>query len=160
MKYLTILLLLCCFSNAQEFKKVTAYRVINAHDDGACSIKTLVETESRASFLTYVTAESHDTELMTNLVELKKKAKRWKKSDCGCNGKPGLQWGSIPNMFVIEEQSGNDTIYTNHDNTQIIFPEKQAGHHDEKGLLQKALTGNIKEFFDLDFEKNTSGIGS
>ena len=90
---------------------------------------------------------------MTNLIELKKKAKRWKKSDCGCNGKPGLQWGSIPNMFVIEMQTGNDTVYTNHDNTQIIFPEKQAGHHDKKDLLQKALTGNIKEFFDLDFEK-------
>ena len=50
-------------------------------------------------------------------------------------------------------QTGNDTVYTNHDNTQIIFPEKQAGHHDKKDLLQKALTGNIKEFFDLDFEK-------
>jgi|GEM_PF-2987036 len=153
MKMLILSLLFITTGYGQDKPKLTAYRVINPHDDGACSIKTLVAAESRTSFLTYVTAESGDTEMINNLVELKKKAKRWKNSECGCNGKPGLQWGSIPNMFVIEKQSGNDTIYTNHDNTQIIFPEEESGYHDEKGLLQKALTGKIKEFFNLDFDK-------
>lgn len=156
MKTLLLFLLLTTFCFAQN-AKVTAYRLVETVDDGPCSIVSYINW-AEGGLLSYATAESYDQELIKNLITIKKQAKKWKKSDCGCNGRYGLQWGSIPNMYVIESKNGNDTLFTNRNNTQVIFPKYQAGHEDKEGVLAKALTGNIKEFFEHDFSSQIRSL--
>jgi hypothetical protein len=155
MKHLLLLLFTtaCLAQNA----KVTAYRLVATVDDGPCSIVSYVNS-AEGGLLSYVTAESNDQQLINNLLIIKKQAKKWKKSDCGCNGRYGLQWGSIPNMYVIESKNGNDTLFTNHNNTQVIFPKYEAGHEDKEGILARTLTGNIKEFFEHDFRNQIRSL--
>jgi hypothetical protein len=148
MKILTTLLFLTTLCFAQNKPKLTAYRLVNPHDDGPCSIKYYVDNEE--FFLAYVSAESTDKQLIDKLLTIKKQAKKWKKKSHFCSTR--MRGGDLTTgMFVIESGAGNDTILTTYDYGALVFPGKEIAYIDKEHVLYKALTGNVKEFFEYDF---------
>lgn len=146
MKHLLLLLFTTtCFA---QNVKVTAYRLVNEHDDGPCSIKSYIDDSKY--FLAYVTAESDDIEFAQNLLKLRKASKKWKKQNHYC--RLGSLGGDMThNMFVIAYNGKNDTILATYDNSKIVFPGKAKCYADEKGILKSIFPENIKLFFSYDF---------
>ncbi|MBE98851.1 hypothetical protein [Flavobacterium coralii] len=138
------------FSNAQQ-NHLKAYRLVNPHTDGPCSVKTYVQYEETDFFFTFVTADSDDQELIGRLLEVKKQSKKWNSRPFRCED--SFSSDEIPDMFVISG-AVTDTIFTNVDNREIIFPDESRAYYDEENMLESAFTGIVKEFFDYDFKKS------
>lgn len=155
MKYIILLLAISASCLAQT--KVTAYRLIVESDDGPCSVKNYVETYDSDIFLYYVMAEFDDEILVNKLLSIKQQSKNWKSIGFNCND--GVIGGDIiHNMFVIENKGKNDTIFTTRGNGQIVFPDENKAFIDKSYILNKALTGSIKEFFEYNFGKDLQGM--
>lgn len=135
--------------------------MINWGSDGPCSLvdhiyldKELLELGHKT--LSYATAESNDQKLIKKLQSIKKIAKQWERESHVCFSELPHGGSRIPHMFVIENGSFRDTVFTGDDNNDIIiFPEEMSAYHDKDSLLGKALNGNIRKLFTHDFEKNT-----
>jgi hypothetical protein len=147
--FIFLLINIACF--AQEKAHIMAYRLIEEDADGPCSVKDYAEYRHTNSFSNFVTAESNDLKLMKRLLEIQKKAPQWKSRRFYCHG--GFNGDRIQNMITVSDGIFKDTIFTDKDFLWIIFPDKDIAYRDEKQLLKKALTGNIKDFFEHDFEK-------
>lgn len=154
MKYLLLLFLtVTCFA---QNTKITVYRLVNEDNDGPCSISSYVKYHNDG-FLNYVTAESNDSIFAKNLLSLKKISKKWKKRNHFCE--PRTIGGNMThNMFTIEYKGKRDTILTTYNNEMIVFPGTGIAYVDEKQVLKKMFTGNIKEFFDHDFKKQIMAL--
>jgi len=60
----------------------------------------------------------------------------------------------IYNMYIIKDGINTiDTIFTTKNNDFIVFPKDNAAYEDKNHLLQNTLTGEVKEFFEYDFDK-------
>jgi hypothetical protein len=158
MKHLLLLLFTtACFA---QNAKVTAYRLIHPWSDGPCSIINYIyldeelQEKGHTMLPSYATAESHDQKLINNLRAIKKQAKQWEKKSHICH-EIVIPGDRIPNMFVIEEGSVRDTLFSYYDNDYIIFPDEYEAYHDKDSLLLNALTGTIRKLFNHDFQKNT-----
>ena len=149
MKTLLLFLLLTTFCFAQH-AKVTAYRLVNEHDDGPCSVKTYVKYPEQY-YETYVTAESTDPVFVENLLKLKKEARKWERTNYNCSRRC-IGCDMVHNMFVIKYNGSSDTILAARNNDILIFSEKEKAYLDKNEVLKKMFPENIKEFFEHDFE--------
>ncbi|MBD3843375.1 MAG: hypothetical protein IE909_16135, partial [Campylobacterales bacterium] len=142
------------FSNAQQ-NHLKAFRLVNPHTDGPCSIKKYVQYEKTDFLFTFVTADSDDQELIGRLLEVKKQSKKWNSRPFQCED--SFSSNEIPDMLVISG-AVTDTIFTNVDNREIIFPDESRAYYDEENMLESAFTGIVKEFFDYDFNKSIRAL--
>jgi len=147
MKYILLFMLVSMFCHAQDYNKVTAYRLIDEMDDGPCSLVTYFKAGD-SSFV--YSARSIDAVMIKKLLSIKKKAKKWKKTGFWCR-KGYIGGDMIYNMFVFEGAKVNDTLFTSDD--IVIFPSKQVAYTDKNKEVYKAFNNHFKAFFDRDFKE-------
>ena len=150
MKYILLFIFVSMFCYAQEHNKVTAYRLIDEMDDGPCSIVTYFKDG-----LTYCiySAESTDAVMIKKLLEIKKTAKKWKKTGFWCTERT-VGGDMIYNMFVFEGAKVKDTLFTSFTvDDIIIIPSKQVAYTDKNKEVYKAFNNHFKAFFDRDFKQ-------
>jgi len=153
MKYLFFLLCLN-ICQAQDYKKVTAYRIVEESEDGPCSIVSYIRSRE---FGSVYTAESEDQEMIKKLLALKKQAKKWKKTGFWCTER--LIGGmTVDNMFVFEGSKANDTLFTTNVDHLVVFLDKQVAYKDRDSAIYKALNKHFKGFFDRNFKEEYYGI--
>lgn len=141
---LTLLSAIACFG--QEKMHLTAYRLIDdvSITDGPCSIATYVKIKNVGFESCYATADSDDQQMINNLLEIKKKARRGKSREFYCEER--MYGGeTIHQMFVISG-SITDTLFVDESSKWIVFPEKHKAYLDKDRKFKNALTGIIKEF--------------
>lgn len=154
MKHLLLLFFtVTCFA---QNTKIIAFRLVNEDDDGPCSIISYVKWHNEG-FQNYVTAESSDSTFAENLLSLKKISKKWKKRNHFCESRT-IGGDMTHNMFTIEYKGKRDTILTTYNNEMIVFPGTGIAYVDENQVLKKMFTGNIKEFFEHDFNKQIRAL--
>lgn len=140
-----------CFS--QEKAHLIAYRIVNDIDHRPCNVKSYLNDKVAIEYtLPYVTAETNDEQLIERLLAIKKQAPSWNARAFYCSEKM-LSGESIPTMFIIRTGTKMDTIFTTHNNIEIVFPDENKAYTDKKNLLKSVLSGTIKEFFEHDFRK-------
>jgi len=155
MKYFCFLLLCFSLCQAQTYNKVTAYKIVSEPDDGPCSIATYVKHASE--FGGVFSAQSTDQTMIQNLLMVKKNAKNHgKKRKFYC--REGMIGGDmIYNMFVFHGKK-NDTLFTTYPENLIVLPHKYIAYTDDDMLVNKALTGDMKTFYERDFGKELGFI--
>jgi len=159
MKFLTILLLLCSFCNAQEFKnytKVTAYRLINEDGHGPCSVVDYINREGQVGYYVQA-AQSYNDTLAYNLLQLKKDAREWQTKDYECLT-DSVVANPVSNMLIVEVNRFRDTIFITKDNCSLFFPAETAEYIDSHEAIPKAFTNDISTFFERDFEEEINNI--
>ena len=83
---------------------------------------------------------------------LKDSRKNGKRNDFHCEARGSMDM--IYNMYIIKDGINTiDTIFTTKNNDFIVFPKDNAAYEDKNHLLQNTLTGEVKEFFEYDFDK-------
>lgn len=155
MKYFYFLLFCFSLCSAQKYDRVTAYKIVNEHDDSPCSVAKFVKYATE--FGEVFTAESTDQTMIKNLLAVKKNAKKYgKKSKFYCHERM-IGGDMIDNMFVFEGAT-NDTLFTTNYNHLIVFPHKDIAYTDNDFHVNKALTGDMKAFYERDFVKELRPI--
>ena len=159
MKYLTIRLLLCSLSNAQEFKnytKVTAYRLINESEDGPCTIIDYMDREGQVGYYIQA-AQSYNDTLAYNLLRLKKETKEWPKQEYTCFP-DSLVATPVSNMFVVEVNTFKDTIFTTKDLCSVFLPQEKTEYIDMQEAIRPFFTKDMAAFLERDFEGEINNI--
>jgi len=154
MKYILLFIFVSMFCHAQEYNKVTAYRLVEEVNDGPCSIVGYIK-DVHSSFV--YSAESNDAVMIKKLLEIKKKAKKWEKTGFWCTERT-IGGDMIYNMFVFEGAKVNDTLFTSH--YTVIFPAEQLAYLDKDNEIYRAFNKHFKAFFDKDFREDFNQLSN
>ncbi|OYQ37910.1 hypothetical protein CHU92_07275 [Flavobacterium cyanobacteriorum] len=146
----------CIGQKIEDYTKVTAYRIVDESTHRPCSVVDFIKNDE---YGTVFTATSNDKTLIRNLLLLKTKSKKWKKLKHDCNIKGWMEYhDKIDNIFVFEGTSKNDTLFTSANNFSVIFPNKHIQYIVPNDEINKALSGDMKDFFMRDFRADIWSI--
>lgn len=128
--------------------KITAYRFIEQHCDGPCSIALCVNSEGYKEDI--AKSASTDVVMASKLIAFKAQVTKGASTPFYCSEK----WigGDIIDAIIVFSGRTNDTLFFSQKRSLLVVPSQKRAFSYKKQEFLKLLNPDMRRFFARDFE--------